>query len=331
MTIEEKSGEEAEPGFPPGGEAATPDELPCGRTPTPRRFVGALSSILLHGLLLGLALGLLQPMQPAELGPIKIELTSLGVSGDVAGNGIAPGVGSHDPAEQQEAGQEVPPFPEADSGESSAGQPAIPVQQAQPDEMPNSAMAPDVLNSPDGPEVMDAGERSLPEEDKVTDSLSASKATPPSPAEVSAQKREAAARGKEPQSENAPRQKRESRAPGAGGEPARTQDLIDAAATQKSGAGQGEVAATPPQVKIEPRPEYPALARKRGQEGTVLVRCRVSTQGIVSGVELERSSGFRLLDEAALKAVSQWTFLPAMEAGKPVESAIVVPVQFRLE
>lgn len=80
-----------------------------------------------------------------------------------------------------------------------------------------------------------------------------------------------------------------------------------------------------------PRPPYPELARKRGQEGTVNVRCQVDANGNVTNVSLAKSSGFRLLDEAALKTVGKWKFKPGKKDGTSVADTVVVPVQFRLQ
>lgn len=79
-----------------------------------------------------------------------------------------------------------------------------------------------------------------------------------------------------------------------------------------------------------PKPPYPDLARKRNQEGTVRVRCNVDPSGAVTGVSLAQSSGFKLLDEAALKTVSRWKFKPATNGGANVAGTVVVPVVFKL-
>lgn len=80
-----------------------------------------------------------------------------------------------------------------------------------------------------------------------------------------------------------------------------------------------------------PHPPYPDLARKRGQEGTVNVRCEVDAQGKVTAVSLAKSSGFKLLDEAALKAVGKWKFRPGEKDGASVAGSVIVPVQFKLK
>ncbi|SLN76677.1 energy transducer TonB [Oceanibacterium hippocampi] len=78
------------------------------------------------------------------------------------------------------------------------------------------------------------------------------------------------------------------------------------------------------------RPRYPFIARRNGQEGRVLLRLRVSASGDVSGIEIAATSGFPLLDKAAVEAVRTWRYTPASRAGRPVEARLEVPVVFRL-
>ena len=80
-----------------------------------------------------------------------------------------------------------------------------------------------------------------------------------------------------------------------------------------------------------PRPAYPLAARRRGDQGTVLVRVVVKADGMAASVALDRSSGHPALDEAALGAVKSWRFVPARQGGQAVESPYVVPVVFKLE
>jgi periplasmic protein TonB len=78
-------------------------------------------------------------------------------------------------------------------------------------------------------------------------------------------------------------------------------------------------------------PEYPALARKRGWQGRVLLAVTVDSDGSVQGVRVQSGSGHELLDEAALRAVREWRFQPGNRGGEPVASQVEVPVQFKLE
>ena len=65
-------------------------------------------------------------------------------------------------------------------------------------------------------------------------------------------------------------------------------------------------------------PVYPPEAARLGQAGTVVVLIHVSMQGVALDAEVVRSSGYRLLDEAARNAVLRWEFVPAMRDGKPL-------------
>lgn len=80
-----------------------------------------------------------------------------------------------------------------------------------------------------------------------------------------------------------------------------------------------------------PVPVYPAIARRRGEEGKVLLKVRVSAQGEAQKVSIAKSSGYDYLDAAALEAVTRWRFVPARRGDEPVESAVIVPMTFKLE
>jgi protein TonB len=80
-----------------------------------------------------------------------------------------------------------------------------------------------------------------------------------------------------------------------------------------------------------PRPAYPLAARRRGDQGTVLIRVLVTADGVATSVGLEKTSGHPSLDEAALAAVKSWRFIPARQGGQAIESPYVVPVVFRLD
>jgi len=85
-----------------------------------------------------------------------------------------------------------------------------------------------------------------------------------------------------------------------------------------------------PRYDINPLPAYPEVARRRGQEGTVTLEVLVLADGRVGEMDLVASSGYRSLDKAALKAVRRWQFKPATSLSAPVESRVLVPVDFIL-
>lgn len=55
-------------------------------------------------------------------------------------------------------------------------------------------------------------------------------------------------------------------------------------------------------------PNYPRFARQNGQEGRVIYKVYVGPNGQVGRIELQKTSGFPLLDEAALNALSEAKF-----------------------
>ena len=88
----------------------------------------------------------------------------------------------------------------------------------------------------------------------------------------------------------------------------------------------------PPRFRRPPSPpDYPAQARERGEEGSVGLRLLIGADGATREVRLHRSSGNRLLDEAALAAARRWEIEPASLDGRRAEAWVEVPVRFRLD
>lgn len=86
----------------------------------------------------------------------------------------------------------------------------------------------------------------------------------------------------------------------------------------------------PPRYRDTPLPSYPAAAREQRLEGTVLLEVQVREDGRAGEVQVKRTSGFPLLDTAALEAVRRWTFVPGRRGPRAVESRVEVPVRFSL-
>ena len=81
-----------------------------------------------------------------------------------------------------------------------------------------------------------------------------------------------------------------------------------------------------------PPPPYPPMARKKNWQGEVLLRVRVDESGKPVAVEIEKSSGHRVLDRAARDHVlKRWRFQPALVEGRPVAAWARVPLNFRIE
>lgn len=94
---------------------------------------------------------------------------------------------------------------------------------------------------------------------------------------------------------------------------------------------QGAVTEAKPIVHHNRPPEYPRIARRRGWEGRVVLIANVTKEGAVSVIRVEQSCGHSILDEAALEAIRQWRFEPALMFGSPVNSTLEIPVVFQLQ
>lgn len=78
-------------------------------------------------------------------------------------------------------------------------------------------------------------------------------------------------------------------------------------------------------------PHYPPLAKARRWEGVVMLRIAIDRDGRVRRVEVARSSGYEILDAAAVAAVRTWRGIPATVGGTSIASDETLPVRFRLK
>lgn len=76
------------------------------------------------------------------------------------------------------------------------------------------------------------------------------------------------------------------------------------------------------------RPEYPALSRRNGETGSVLVQLIVDTQGHIESASVRQSSGHPRLDDAALQAARDSRCRPYLENGQAIRTSAVVPFRF---
>ncbi|MFT7229382.1 MAG: protein TonB [Methylophilaceae bacterium] len=80
-----------------------------------------------------------------------------------------------------------------------------------------------------------------------------------------------------------------------------------------------------------PVPSYPRFSRRKGEEGRVLLKVLVTAKGGPGQVEVENSSGYKRLDEAAINAVQNWRFIPARKGAEALSAYVLVPVKFSLD
>jgi len=118
--------------------------------------------------------------------------------------------------------------------------------------------------------------------------------------------------------------------------PAEAETTPERAATSVSAPDAGKAVAPGavqlayPRYRDNKPPAYPGRARKKGQEGTVILRVLVDPEGRVAELEIERSSGVALLDRTAAAAVKKWLFEPGRRDAVKVRMWVRVPVTFRL-
>jgi len=109
----------------------------------------------------------------------------------------------------------------------------------------------------------------------------------------------------------------------------------NAAATVASNA----VAATP---KLElpssdadylnnPKPPYPPMSRRMGEQGKVVIRTLIGADGVAQEASIQQSSGFDRLDQAALATARKWRYVPGKRAGVAEAMWFNVPFTFVLE
>lgn len=87
-----------------------------------------------------------------------------------------------------------------------------------------------------------------------------------------------------------------------------------------------------PEVLEQVKPRYPRRARADGIEGLVLVRIIIGVDGRIEPEHTRVVRSVPALDAAALAAVGQWRFTPALgHQGRPVRVIVEIPVQFSLK
>lgn len=79
------------------------------------------------------------------------------------------------------------------------------------------------------------------------------------------------------------------------------------------------------------KPEYPSASKRLEEEGTVQLKFLVGVDGKVIESAIEKSSGFRRLDEAARAGLSKCQFKPGTVDGKPQQSWASMKYTWRLE
>ena len=121
-----------------------------------------------------------------------------------------------------------------------------------------------------------------------------------------------------------------------------TQDLASTPApvTTPAAAPAAPAPLAPPAIQLpssnadylqNPKPAYPALSRRLGEQGNVIVRVLIGADGVPKKAEMRQSSGFDRLDQAAVNTVLKWRYVPGKRGGVAEEMWFNVPINFVLQ
>ena len=80
-----------------------------------------------------------------------------------------------------------------------------------------------------------------------------------------------------------------------------------------------------------PKPAYPSLSKRLGEQGKVELRVLIGADGTPQKAEIKTSSGFDRLDQAALNTVLKWRYVPGKRGGVAEAMWFTVPINFVLE
>lgn len=80
-----------------------------------------------------------------------------------------------------------------------------------------------------------------------------------------------------------------------------------------------------------PRPPYPPLSKRMGEQGKVVIRTLIGADGLAQEASIHQSSGFDRLDQAALATARKWRYVPGKRAGVAEAMWFNVPFTFVLE
>lgn len=96
----------------------------------------------------------------------------------------------------------------------------------------------------------------------------------------------------------------------------------------------------PPRVELpssdadylhNPKPPYPPLSKRLGEQGKVVVRALIGIDGTAQQAQIKQSSGFERLDQSALATVLRWRYVPGKRAGVAEAMWFNLPITFVLE
>lgn len=85
------------------------------------------------------------------------------------------------------------------------------------------------------------------------------------------------------------------------------------------------------QCDYQPKPEYPSMSQKMGEEGRTVVTVSIDTEGQISNVTVKSSSGSSRLDKAAVAAARAIKCRPLKQNGRAMTAVADKPYDFKIE
>lgn len=104
-----------------------------------------------------------------------------------------------------------------------------------------------------------------------------------------------------------------------------------AAPIQAPAAAKVELPSSNADYLNNPKPPYPPLSKRLGEQGQVIVHVLIGADGVAQKAEVQRSSGFDRLDQTAVTTALQWRYVPGKRAGVAETMWFSVPFNFVLK
>jgi periplasmic protein TonB len=104
---------------------------------------------------------------------------------------------------------------------------------------------------------------------------------------------------------------------------------ISNAPGRSSSVGGTQLPSSSAEYLNNPLPTYPALSLRLNEAGKVVVRVLIGKNGLALDGSIDQSSGYDRLDQAALRAVLKWRYVPGRVDGQAQDMWFDVPINFK--
>lgn len=88
---------------------------------------------------------------------------------------------------------------------------------------------------------------------------------------------------------------------------------------------------TPPTIDYQPRLIYPTLAQENLWQGKSIVLLKISNTGKVTSTRIGKTSGYKMLDDAAKDFCSNIVFNPAVKNSEPIKTQLRMGIDFSFD